>query len=200
MSGHKWSETELEELERLAGEMPLTLLLQTYNRWTALNGYPRRSRHAVSAKIRRRELRVYSDGEYISRNYAALLIGARSAERITRIIRDRQPRVAREGVNQFVNRRDLAAAARKHPEDWYGVNWDGLFALFEDENLADEVAARAFRPRFARFPRPVRCLVTGKVYRTLGEAAEAANCGQQTIRRCAESGRASSWGQRWEWV
>jgi hypothetical protein len=195
----RWSEAELTRLEFLAGEMPLPLLCQSYNTWALKNGYPQRAKIAVRNRLQRGGLSTFADGVYLSRDEVARLTGA-SKVRITRIIRDRQPRLARSGYRTFVHRGDLAAAAREHPEDWYGVGRDGLFLLFENQELAEEVAARAVRPPWSAGRRAVRCLITGKVYGSTRAAAQAASCGESTVRRCAESGRATSWGQRWEWA
>jgi hypothetical protein len=199
VSGHKWSDRELTRLEALAGELPLPALVQRYNKWAVTNGFPRRTYWSLEHQISRSGLRVSVEGEYLSRWQAARLSGV-DPDRITRIIRDRRPKVVVSGHIHYVNRQDLAAAARNHPEDWYGVDRDGLLALFDDAALADEVLRGAVRPSWSTHCKAVRCLVTGTTYPSIMAAARAGSCSFNTVWRSAKTGRATSWGQRWEWV
>jgi hypothetical protein len=199
VSCRKWTDPELIKLEQLVGELPFPLLMKTYNNWAKVNGFLQRSEKAIRARTVRSELSVCCVGDYLTRKQVALLTGTH-ADRISRIIRDRQLKVMIYRSWQYLRRRDLIAAAREHPEDWYGVDRAGLFALFEDEDLADDVAARAARPPWPAGPRAVRCLTTNKVYATVSEAATAARCASSTVWRSAEIGSATRWGQRWEWV
>jgi hypothetical protein len=196
----RWTEPELAQLEQMAGEMPLPMLAERYNTWAAANGFTQRRPANICATCNRNGWFTYCEGEYLSCGAVVRITGIHKS-RLERIARDREVVIVKHGWRKFIRRIDLAEAARRHRMDWYGVSRDRLFLLFEDLELAEYVAASRQRPPLPRYPRPVRCLVTGTVFPTMRAAAVAGQCHPGTVRNSCERGsRPTPWGAAWEWV
>jgi hypothetical protein len=196
----RWTEPELAQLEQMAGDLPLPLLAERYNAWAAANGFTQRKPANICSTCNRHGWFTYCEGEYLSCGAVRRITGIHQT-RLERIVRDRELVIVNHGWRKFIRRIDLAEAARRHPPDWYRVSRDRLFLLFEDAELAEHVAANRQRPPLPRYPRPVRCLVTGQVFPTMRAAAVAGQCHPGTVRNSCERGsRPTPWGAAWEWV
>ena len=167
-----WGAEESEYLERLAGDAPFPELLSRMRRQATRQSWPSRSERAIRERIRRIGQRARArSGAVTSTGGVALLLGCPATRveawlRRPRVLAILQPRWV--GKTRYIERSAWRQLAREMPRILGGYSVDALYALLEDRELAEQVAAA--------WPRPcgdwrVRCVETGRIYPSCGHAA-----------------------------
>lgn len=199
MGSPLWSKAADDYLLELAGDYPLDLLVEHFNRWATCNGEHHRSRHSIEHRIRRMGLSCHPGGLYLSLPQIAELTG-RSRAGIRLWIgrgwlhgRDLVIQRGPERANAiWVHRRGLVALARSHPQAFSGIKRQELFILLENEDLVDSILeANASR---VHQERPVICTTTGERFRSAALAARWHRCSSGTILRACKTGRPTRQG------
>lgn len=172
MSYHRWLPEESDYLERLAGDVPFPELLTRMRRRATVMGWPSRSEKSILLRIKRAGLQATArTGAVVTTGGVGEILGC-PATRVEawlsrpRVVAILQPR--RVGNVRYIERSAWRRLAREMPRILGGFDVVALFALLEDRELAEQVAAA--------WPRPcgdwrVRCVETGRIYPSCGHAA-----------------------------
>lgn len=201
----QWAADELELLERLAGNIPVPMLEQTFHAWAGRHGRPKRSRSAILYQGYARGLSFELVGDWITIEYVCKVLGCSpgvpehwiwsewlrvwrpkvvSGRRSTR----RKPYFRREWVREMV---------RERPELLAEYGNEQLLTLLEDGELVKwMIGLRLRRPR-AVAPIPVRCVESGEVYRSMRAASRSMRVQHRDIRYAVDRG-VRVCGYHWE--
>ena len=178
----RWTQPELEWLERLAGDVPFPTLLRSMHYKATTEGWPPRTDKAIVMRMRRsRQFCRARTGEWTTTYGAGEILGC-PGTRVEAWLR-RKP-IARildpqtTGGTRYINRRSWRRLAKQMPRVLGGFSSDALFLLLEDRALADAIAEQ--------HPRPmgdwrVRCVETGQVFSSCGAAARELHVTQACI-------------------
>ena len=167
-----WLPPEADLLESLAGDTPFPDVVRLMQREGKLRGWPPRSARAIQTRLLRtgHSARI-RDGQYVTSGGVGLILGC-PADRVVgwmarpEVRRILEPR--RIGAVLYVDRSGWRRLARQQPRILGGFPVERLYALLEDQELAERVAAA--------YPRQVgdysiRCLETGQVWASSATAA-----------------------------
>jgi hypothetical protein len=178
----RWTREEADFLESLAGQYPIREVAGRYRRMATIKGWPFRSNDAVHLKMVRMGYHVrVRTGEWVTTGGAAEILGCPCArvEAWLRTKRNREIlRPAWRGAFRYVSRQNWRRLARQRPQALGGFDADRLFALLEDRELAEQIAARYPRPRGDW---RVRCVETGQVWPSAVAAARDLHVSQAAI-------------------
>lgn len=167
----RWSQEELDQLDHLTGNIPWKYVPRTYNRWASDNGYPLRTTTALVRQQETLGLHRRVIGDWITTGTIARTLGL-SYQSPQYWIRKGWLPATRFGEGRawahYVKRSDLRQFARKHGRLLAGLDRGALAQLLEDEGLADRLSE--LPPRHKGKTR-VKCVETGQVYESLGDAA-----------------------------
>jgi excisionase family DNA binding protein len=171
----RWSAEEDMELEQLCGEYPWPIVVEKYLAWAEENGYQARTAGALVRRAGTLRCPRKANGLFITIGMVSEILGI-DREKPRRWIRQGGLRAYRRSDRKpspyYVSRSSLRRWAKRNPTLFRCYSRDALMALFDDPELADEIHALPFvAARTVR--RAVRCVDTGEVYRTMGEAARA---------------------------
>ena len=177
-----WAPPEAEYLDRLVGDLPFPELVARFHRQAKRQGWPHRTERAILARLRRTGQRASGRcGAYLTTGAAAELLGC-PGTRVEAWLRQRRVRDILQpiwaGKTRYIERKAWRRLARERPQVLGGFPADALFLLLEDRELAEHIAAT--------WPRPlgdwrVRCVETGRIYRSCGAVAEAHHVTQACI-------------------
>jgi hypothetical protein len=186
-----WLPEEAEYLDRLAGDVPFPVLVWQMRRRATQHGWPHRSEKAILLRLHRtgQHGRV-RHGLWLTTGGSADLLGCPRTRveawlRRPRVREILQPRMI--GTIRYIERRSWKRLAVEMPRVLGGFSVDQLFALLEDRELAESIAAR--------YPRPmgdwrVRCVETGEVFRSCGAVAKRYHVTQACISEAVRRRRA----------
>lgn len=169
-----WSAEELELLQSLAGDMPFQLLVSTFRQQAKIHRWPLRSADALQCRARLLGLNLrHVAGTWVTTGSIGEMLGV-SLYCVNHWFR-RHPLERRcTGNACYYKRSDVRRWARKHPEYLGGIAVDRLFMLLEDRKLAEWIVENyPHRPPSRWETNRVRCIETGRVYASQGEAARA---------------------------
>ena len=190
MPGRRWTTAEGAQLEHLAGNVPGPLIPRAFNAWAREHGIPQRTPVSVKRQIERRHLSLRVCGDWITTGVIAHILGISLTTPLYWIQRGILPaRQFHRSSRQpwFIRRADVVALARQRPELFGGIERGRLAQLLENERLADQITAEHHRRQ--NTPRRVRCVETGRLYRSTREAARAVFVARQLIQRAISTGR-----------
>jgi len=177
-----WLPAEADYLNSLAGDVPFAELVERFQRRAAAEGWPQRSEKALIMRLNRSGLQASArTGAVVTTGGIAELLGC-PATRVESWLR--RPKLAAilqprwVGRVRYIKRSSLQRLAREMPRVLGGYDADALFALLEDRTLAEAVASQYRRPCGDW---RVRCVETGRVYRSCGAAAAAHHVTQAAI-------------------
>lgn len=168
-----WGRDEAEYLDSLAGDVPFPELLRRMRDQATRKGWPKRSEKAILMRLRRTGQRGRArQGQYMTTGGVAELLGCPGTRvdawlRRPRVREILQPRWV--GKTRYIERRAWRRLAREMPRVLGGFDADALFALLEDRELAESVASSYRRPCGDW---RVRCVETGRIYRSCFEVAQ----------------------------
>lgn len=185
-----WTQQEALYLDSMAGELPFPDLLARYQRHAKRQGWPARSETAIQQRLRRTGQRANArQGACLTSGGAAEILGC-PPTRVGGWLKRQdvcavlQPR--RVGYFFYIERRAWRRLAREMPYVLGGFGVDALFALLEDRELAEQVAAD--HP-VTWGDKRIRCVETGRIYRNRDEAARLHHIHRSTISLAMCKGR-----------
>ena len=169
-----WTEEEEAIIKELVSMMPPHQLVNTYLIMASTRGLPKRSDTAIKLKIYDMGFKLEPEIEYLSMQKIATMLG------ISRDVVDNWRRIGLEthrksnklGSRHYVCRRSFRRFAKKRPEVLGGTNRFGLFCLLENEQWVEKLLAD-YPDRWhgcTNGPRRVKCVETGQVFNSMGEA------------------------------
>jgi DNA-binding transcriptional MerR regulator len=172
MTHHPWTDPELTMIERLAGEIPFSELVEQFHVVGSEQGWPPRTSKAIHQRLIRSGLYTHPTvGNTLTTGGVAQILGIHQC-RVDSWLRRRgvaeilQPRGA--GRIRYFNRADWRRLAQQRPEILGGFSADALERLLEDRSLAQHVATTYPQPPGLR---GVRCVETGRVWPSQQAAA-----------------------------
>ena len=201
--GSAWKQEEIEYLEDNLGALPYPLLVKSFKKWAAKQGYPKRTTTAIDVQIRR-----MTSNSPLSRKCTEDNFTVCELSRGLGLPRDRVRLFVRKGELQFrkiahnqnaIKRKDAIALVLNNPSYFANCDRDNLFWLLEDENLVQQV--KNSEPSTRGFRRAVRCYAPDgiRVYSGVKEAARANFISHNRISQAIARGGKSA-GMKWEWV
>jgi hypothetical protein len=192
----RWSQEELEFIERIAGDIPYHIIVRTYNNWAGKNGYPQRTMDGIKAICLKHGISLRPQGRWVTTMYIAEVLdipfqtvtGWTAAGYLPRCTRARRLYVHRSSIHEL-------AASRPHL--FAGISADRVYALIEDEDLAQQIARDYPRNRFRH--KGVRAVEKNAVYPSLRVAAKSLPAAHTSIMRAIHTGQPFA-GYHWEYV
>lgn len=197
LNGIEWSQEERAALEAIAGNVLPRRIYDAYSRWAKKNGYPYRTRYAITSALSRRKISRIAEGDWVSSSYIASVLGIsidvpqRWAERNLIESYKNSGRTSR----RYFRRSDLVGFAKRNPELLGGISSERLFTLLEDENLA-ELIARNF-PKRRGSGTMVLAVESGQVYESVSAAAREVFATHQGIQSAMRTGGTCA-GYHWK--
>lgn len=175
-----WSAAELSRIASMAGDLPLPLLVYSYNCWAQQFGFPVRTERAIeSALLRRLRLSVKAGGAWVARPDVARMLGL-APNTVKRWQLLGLP-ARRFGRSIYVKRADLVTLARRQPEVFAGCDRSGLAQLLEREDLVDKILSLyPSRPQQVRRVIDIR---TGRIWPNQKAACRSLRIGEATMTR-----------------
>lgn len=191
-----WGPAEVDRLDQLAGDVPICSLAEYFNRWARKNGYPERSRRALTDRAHAMGLSLIPVGRWMRTTTIAGILGVHE-ETIRRwVARYHLPAVL-DGSSWTVRRRDLVQFAKRRPELFGRTPAPVLLMLLENNALAEKISAA--HPRKLSDCRRVRNLDTLKIYPSATEAARRHFITRQTMATAIRTGGTAA-GYHWAWA
>ena len=194
-----WSAAEIGQLEALAGDQPFPELFKSYNRWAVRQRppLPRRTKDAIWQQASKRRISLRCYGKQLTIADVAAILGI-SKHRVRRwITLGLVP--AKRYYWVYLNRKDLVAMAKAHPQELHSISRERLYQLLESEDLADCTVTKAKDTRNPHGPRPVRCVETGFQWPSISAASRAVYCNSGSISKAVRHGWAVA-NRHWEFV
>jgi hypothetical protein len=190
MKGTPWSPAEVETLERYAGRLPFQELVRRMHAAAHQRGGLIRSPNAIMQRLHRMGLQATCrHGDWLTYCEIGDLLGC-PGDRVAGWTRAADVRAILQprwrGKAWFTPRDNWRRLAREMPHILGGFDADALFALLEDRELADQVAAEHCA---TLGDWRVRCVETGRVYRNCGAAAREHHVHHSTISLAIREGR-----------
>lgn len=169
----RWTKEEELELERLAGDYPWSMVVERHNQWSIDRGRTPRTRLALARRTNVLGGCRIPEGEWLTIGAVSAILGI-DREKPRRWIRSGKIRAKRESSRRpsphYVSRRSFQHWARQDPAFFRPYPRDALVTLFNSTHVADWVYQHPPVAAKTRC-RPVRCVETGRVYRSITEAA-----------------------------
>ncbi|MEN9784499.1 MAG: hypothetical protein RJA24_1842, partial [Pseudomonadota bacterium] len=190
------------QLQDLAGDYPLPLLTQHFNRWARANNRPTRTARAIEHQSRALGLSLESTGEYISTGTFQHFYSPKNDrifDRLRRWHSDGLLRVYCIGGHRFVRRSKIRRLALSRPDLFAHLSRSALVQLLDSEHAADTVLLTQPPRPYNRF-RPVRCLDTGILYPSVAAAARAVYVSTRAIYNAAVGRSSVAAGYRWAYA
>lgn len=194
MSRHLWTSAEVAMLMDLAGDRPSDQLIKDYNEWAVASGHPVRTERSIIVAINRRGGSSRAVGEWVTTGYVGAVLGCSGRTVLSWIRKGLVASHQRACGQNYIRRSDLIALARRHPEVLGGVSRDQLWALLENERLADSIAARY--PRHHCQPQPVLAVEIQRRFPSITRAAAQVFVTPPAIRRAIRTGGTAA-GYHW---
>jgi DNA-binding transcriptional MerR regulator len=185
-----WSEPELAMIERLAGEIPFSELVEQFTCYGKQQGWPPRSRKAIHQRLIRSGLFTHPTvGRTLTTGGVALILGVHPSrvdswlrrKGIREILRPRG-----DGRIRYFSRGSWRRLAKQQPRILGGFSADALERLLEDRALAQHVAVTYTQPPGLR---GVRCVETGRTWTSQRAAAQELFVTQACISLAMRQGR-----------
>lgn len=175
MAGFSWSRKEIEKLEQLVGSVPYPIVHIYYNEWALESSFTKRTKRSVYCKINSLSLDKEMVDDWLTMAAVAKLLGIPEYAprrwatcKMVKAVKFSK----RRGATWYVKRSQLISLAKRKPYLFGGINPDNLFNLFENKELADQIAFHY--PRRMTDPKAVVALETGKVFPSISAAARSA--------------------------
>lgn len=197
MKGSRWTAAELEMLLHLAGNEPSDRMIGIYNKWATTSGYDTRTERSITIAINRRGCSYRAVGEWVTTGYVGAVLG-RSRRTIAAWVRRGLIRSHKRACGQsYIRRSDIVAMARRNPEILGGIERDRLWALLEDEGLAESIATS--HPRHHSQHQPVIAVELRRQFPSITRAAAQVFVTPPAIRRAIRTGGTAA-GYHWTHV
>jgi hypothetical protein len=171
-------------LSSLAGDMPIPMLVDSYNRWASANRFRKRTQRAIVQHATTLGVNIEVCGAWITSGILIRALGRRAEK----WIETKELLAHMIGCRRFIKRSDLRSFAKKHPERFRGLPLGELVMILDSVPLAEYLIAQGAGPR-PGYGRKVVCLETGKVYPSLASAARAHFIHKTTVGKSIRLGR-----------
>jgi len=177
-----WSSPETAYLDQLAGDVPFAELVASYQRRARQMEWPERSASAIQQRLRRtRQSGRARMGACLTTGGIAEILGCPKSRvhawlKRPKVVAVLKPR--KVGAFYYIERSALRRLAREMPQVLGGFGADALFLLLEHRDLSEQVARQC--PGFWG-DRRIRCIETGRVFRSCSAAAIALHVDYTTI-------------------
>lgn len=191
----RWTPRETQMLEQFLMDLPTDCVHQQYNAWASQNNMPLRTRKALMYRSRAYGMTANrACGEWVRTSYITSLLNISDEVLLGRFKRYKVPsyRDSRNWI--YFRRSDLVKAAQAHPAIFRDAKPDDLFLLLENRELATQVAS--LRLPKGNDPRPVRLIETGRVYKSMNEAAASVYVTHRAIAYAIKAGTPAA-GYHW---
>lgn len=176
-----WTEEEHSYLCGLVGDYPFLEVVKRYQAQAKRQGWVFRSENAIKVHITRR----IGSRKAVDRNFTyhtlAKILGY-NRHRVRTWYRQGRLPAKKVGYLTKITDSALKEFADNYPHLLADADWMGLVFLFGEEKASE---LKRF-PSSVTAPRPVRCLETGVVYRSINEAARHCYLNKVSVRRRAE--------------
>jgi len=202
MKRSRWSQAEIEELERLVGDFPWSRVLAHFRAAASEYEWPHRTEGAIRAKAEEIAGSRIACGKWVRLSLIQQITGVTAPAAMRWVHQGLLPALL-EGHSgrgtYYVNRAGLRQFAQKHPHYFSGLSVSDLAALFDlNSPLVDRFAAMP-RQRLVGQPRPVRCLETGEEYPSAAAAARAIYVTPSAVRAAIYKQTPAA-GKHWRYI
>lgn len=201
----RWEQDEIDMLLELVQSLPLKRLVRAFNIWARTHGYKDRTLQSIDKKIRKFGYSTKPEISYYSFNKVAqiLKIPRNTVAGWKKLTVDPLETYQHDGKKfafNYVTKKELLKFAKRRPECLGGVDQVGLGLLLEDADLAREILRQyPRRPERQYKEKRVRCIETGKIYGSIGEAARDVYVARQGVSRAIHAGHKAN-GYRFEQI
>lgn len=193
-STRPWTQEETDQLLDLVQSLPLKRLVRAFNMWARMRKIPERTAGSIDKRIRKLGYSTRPEIEYYSFSKVAqiLKVPRNTVAGWKKLTVDPLETYQHDGKKfafNYVTKKELLRFAKKRPECFGGVDQVGLGLLLEDADLAREILRQyPKRPKRKFAEKRVRCIETGRIYGSLGEAARDVFVSRQGISRAIRVG------------
>lgn len=169
-----WTQEEEAIIHELISTMPPHQFVNTYLIMASTRGLPKRSDTAIKLKVYELGYKLEPEIEYLSMQKIANMLGVSrdAVDNWRNLGLETHRKSNKPGSRHYVCRRAFRRFARRRPEVLGGTDRFGLFCLLEDEKWVEKLLAD-YPDRWYGCGKPgkrVKCVETGKVFDTMGEA------------------------------
>lgn len=193
-----WTDPEVEFLTKHVESLPFHRFVRSYKRWASQHGYPPRSTESIDHKIRRLGYGTRPQIEYFTFQRLSEILGVSRYtvagwKRLTKNPLQSYQHDGKRFAFNYVSRLDFIRFTEHHPECLGGVNEIGLQIMLEDAKKAKEIL-RQYPKRHDPLikAKRVRCIETGKIYISMGDAARDFHVVRQGISKAVRFGHAAN--------
>jgi MerR HTH family regulatory protein len=169
-----WHQKEVQLLKELAESMPLAILIRAFNNQNIEQGFKERTSLSIKNKLVKLGFSYEPSYKYRGAYDLAKLLGvSRNTIKYwtTRGLQGQQNRTVR-GSPVYYTPENLRKFARAQMQYFGGLKRINLFFALEDEDLVDEILKTYPQPYVATCTaKAVRCVETGRIFRTQAAAA-----------------------------
>lgn len=201
--GSAWKQEEVEYLEDNLGALPYPLLVKSFKKWAAKQGYSERTDMAIDVQIHRMTSNSPLSRKCTEDNFTVYELSrglGLPMDRVRLFIRKGELQFRKIAHNQnAVKRKDAIALVLNNPSHFASCDRDNLFWLLENDKLVEQVKSSV--PSTRGFRRSVQCYAPDgiRVYSGVKEAARANFVAHGCISQAIARGGKSA-GMKWEWV
>lgn len=165
----------MQFLSSVAETMPIDRLHNMFNSVASRYNRPQRSLNAIKTKLATLGYSVDPRVGYFTLSSLGRVLDCHPSTigHWCKIGLDYTQNCKKPGSLIHISINDLKAFARKRPELFGGFDRINLFLVLEDSKLVERILEKhPTRNRGIRAPQPVRCIETGKVYKSYVEAGK----------------------------
>lgn len=181
-------------LREIAETLPTAQMIRVFNRQNGLLGNPKRTSQSIKLKIHELGMSLRPQCNFNASSLARTIGVSGDAVRYWIKIgleATRQNDVPNSPL--YINPAALRRFARKRPELFGGLNRIDLYIVLEDEKLVDFILANyPNRNHALNPPNRVRCIETGRIYRSYKEAGKAVFVSRSGIYKSVKFGIAAN--------
>lgn len=191
-----WTKEEINILEELAGYHPFERLVKLYQSVAAKRGLRYRTRYAIKRKMELLGISRTPIFDMINATELSRILG-RNYHTILNWIYGKKFKAQKTGRVYSISIKEITDFARREPEFFYGIDYAQLSCVLTDLDLARELASKKTLFK-AKKPVSIYNLKTGKIFKSIGEAAKYHNCSHQSILRSLNSNKPTKQGERFK--
>lgn len=198
-----WTQNEIDFLADNLGSIPYPQLITSFKKWSAKNGYSKRTNTAIEVQIHRMTTHSPLSRKCTEDNFTSYELARGLGlpfDRIRSFVRNGKLTPRKIARNQSaIKRKDAIALVLNNPSYFANCERDNLFWLLEDNELVEKV--KSVEPSTRGFRRAVRCYAPDGIrdYSGVKEAAKANFISHHCISEAIARGGKSA-GMRWEWI
>ena len=191
-SKRPWSKEELLIIHEYAETLPSAELIRNFNRINSENNRPLRTKLAIRSKVYELNYCLKPNCCYFTPGTLAKLLGIHHCVVFNWLklgLRHRKNRQIRRSPI-YIKVEDVRKFALLRPELFSGIKYANLFAALESETLAEKIAnTYPKRLSYLCAAKPVRCLETGRTYKSIKHAGRAYRVASSTVARSIHNSR-----------